>query len=57
MGPDMGQIPLLYPGDDISKNHLFRPCSFGGDRCKSFPVFFCLVFYEVEICEVFLKVL
>ena len=40
-----GQIPLLYPGNDISKNNLSRPCSFRGDRCKSFPVFFCLVFY------------
>ena len=40
-----GQIPLLYPGDDISKNHLSRPNSFRGDRCLSFPVFFRLVFY------------
>ena len=40
-----GQIPLLYPGNDISKNHLSRPCSFRGDRCLSFPVFFRLVFY------------
>ena len=40
-----GQISLLYPGDDISKNHLSRPFSFRGDRCLSFPVFFCLVFY------------
>ena len=40
-----GQISLLYPGDDISKNHLSRPCSFRGDRCLSFPVFFRLVFY------------
>ena len=39
-----GQIPLLYPGDDISKNHLSSPCSFRGDRCKSFRVFFRLVF-------------
>ena len=39
-----GQIPLLYPDDDISKNHLPRPCSFRGDRCLSFPVFFRLVF-------------
>ena len=28
-----GQNPLLYPVDDISKNHLSRPCSFRGDRC------------------------
>ena len=40
-----GQIPLLYPRDDISKNHLSSLCSFRGDRCKSFPVFFRLVFY------------
>ena len=40
-----GQISILYPGDDISKNHLSWPCSFRGDRCLSFPVFFCLVFY------------
>ena len=40
-----GQIPLLCPSDDISKNHPSRPCSFRGDRCKSFPVFFRLVFY------------
>ena len=39
-----GQIPFLYPGDDISKNHLSRPCSFRGDRCLSFPVFFALSF-------------
>ena len=39
-----GQIPLLYPGDDISKNHLSSPCSFRGDRCKSFRAFFRLVF-------------
>ena len=40
-----GQIPLLYPGADISKNHIPRPCSFRGDRCLSFSVFFRLVFY------------
>ena len=40
-----GQISFLYPSDDICKNQLSRPCSFRGDRCLSFPVFFCLVFY------------
>ena len=40
-----GQIPLLYPGVEISKNHLSSSYSFRGDRCLSFPVFFYLVFY------------
>ena len=39
----------------ISKNHLFRPCSFGGDRCKSFPVFFRLVFSFIRLGSKSLK--